>query len=408
METDDDDQDDFPPFGRTRSVMATSLNMAEQLLEMGRQAALSDRRPDAFSILRRLLSMRELPRRVSEEGHASLGELYLKEGQYHKARRCLSIALAHNPTSAHYHFLMGRCHDWDEEADDNEAIQHYRVATELSPRQALFHSVYGLLLTYMNDGVEGTEHLRRAVELNPTDPEIRYNYCVGLLNTGDYDLAEQEVRTMLAARPNELPFQQVFDELQRLRDATAKKPAIAFGLRDQVIPWPYEDQADTNGAPSAPPPRAKPEELPHLSARSHLKPAVGKLSVGQVRQVAAQYGLTSSGAADEVRARVVDALRHAEALTRAVKALDAPVRAALQAVLDEGGWQDAEALVRQFEPASAEPPWHAAWESPSVLTPLRHWGLVYLGRVKGAGRVRIGAIVPLELRGLLTSVLLRN
>lgn len=384
--------------------MTSSLNMAEQLLKMAQQAAERDQRPEAFRLLHRLLSMREIPRPVAEQGHALLGEMLLNEGQYHRARRSLSVALAYNPSSPYYHFLTGRCHDWDDEGDDSEAINHYRVATELAPDQAAFHSAYGLLLTYMDRGVQGKAHLSRAVQIDSTNPEIRYNYCVGLLNCGDYDLAEQEARTMLAAKPNDVAFQQVLEELNRLRQVASTGAPVMIGLRDQVIPWPFLERS-RRSSPVSHSADSDPERLHHLSTRSHVKPAVAKLPASQVRQVATQLGLQSDGPVSECRARVVDALRQAPTLARAVAALDDVARDALHHIMQQDGWHDAEALARRFETKPCEPAWHACWNSPSPLAPLRHWGLVHVGRVSDAGRVRVGAVIPIEVRDLLSSML---
>jgi len=384
--------------------MATSLNMTEQLLKMGEEAVAGDDRPGAFRILRKLLSMREIPRPVTEQAHALLAQVLIKEGQFRQARRSLAVALAHDPASAHYHFLMGRAHDWDDDGDDTEAIHHYRVAVERAPDEATYQSAYGLLLTYVDNVAQGKSHLQKAVRLKSTDPEIRYNYCVGLLNCGDYDQAEQEVRTMLAAQPNDPAFQQVLEELNRLRKiADTGVPAVT-GRCDQVIPWPFPERL---GAPGRAPRGTQPDgaRLPRLSTRSHLKAAVTKLPASHVRQVAIQFGLASGDRVEECRRRLINALSETKTLARAVGALDDVARDALRYLLEQDGWIGAEALGRRFEPETTDRPWHTCWESGSPLAPLRHWGLVYVGETRNRGRTDVGAVIPLELRQTLAAML---
>ena len=206
---------------------------------------------------------------------------------------------------------------------------------------------------------------------------------------------------------DDLAFQQVSEELNRLRQKTGDGPPLAIGRRDQVIPWPFPRSPD-GALPPQREVRAEPEDLPHLSTRSHVKPAVGKLGAAHVRQVGAQFGLALSGTVADCRARVVEALCQPETLARAVEALDDTARSALGFILDSGGWYEAKPLAQRFDGEPVEPPWHASWGSPSMLAPLRHWGLVYLGRVNRAGRARVAAVVPVELRGPLASALARR
>ena len=251
---------------------------------------------------------------------------------------------------------------------------------------------------------QGKSHLQKAVQLKSTDPEIRYNYCVGLLNCGDYDQAEQEVRTMLAAQPNDPAFQQVLEELNRLRKIADTGVPTVTGRCDQVIPWPFPERP---GAPARTSRGRRPDgtRLPRMSTRSHLKPAVTKLPASHVRQVAARFGFESGYQVEECRRRLINALSETKTLARAVGALDDVARDALRYLLEQDGWIGAEALGRRFEPETTDRSWHTCWESGSPLAPLRHWGLVYVGETRNRGRTDVGAVIPLELRQTLAAML---
>ena len=69
--------------------MSMTLNLVDTLLHQGHRLHKLGRIGDAHRIFLRLAGLRKLPPEAAEASQAMLAEIYLKGGQYRRARRCL-------------------------------------------------------------------------------------------------------------------------------------------------------------------------------------------------------------------------------------------------------------------------------------------------------------------------------
>src|SRR5262245_19171252 len=126
-------------------MQACTINMAQALLDHGRELWEQDRYEEANRVLSRLLSLRQLPVAVAERAQFYLGDMQLAQGHYSKARRHLAAAIGGGGGVGETHFLMACALEWDDEADVRAAYRHYRLAVQLEPGQPLYSSAYALM-----------------------------------------------------------------------------------------------------------------------------------------------------------------------------------------------------------------------------------------------------------------------
>src|SRR5947207_3368903 len=101
--------------------MSTTLNLLDQLLSRGRTLHVAGFTHEAALILERLANLRSLPPPIAEEVQERLGDIRFGAGQYKKARRHFTAALAWQPKEARYHFRMATATQADEAGDPERA-----------------------------------------------------------------------------------------------------------------------------------------------------------------------------------------------------------------------------------------------------------------------------------------------
>lgn len=194
--------------------MSKTLNLADQLLAMGRNFQSIGREHDALRILGRLSGLRQLPAEVSEEAQQRLAEMLLRAGRWVRARRHLTALLTQRPDSARYHYLMAGALDGDERSNPRRAAEHYRQSLRLDPKQPKCLGEFGLLALRLGEIEEGLSALRRAVELAPNDPEVVGRLVEGLRQEGMFEEARGAARAGLFRNPRDRRFQKLWNDFQ--------------------------------------------------------------------------------------------------------------------------------------------------------------------------------------------------
>src|SRR5262245_55352725 len=170
-------------------MQASTINMAQALLDRGRTLWEQDRYDEASRVLSRLLSLRELSPQVAERAQFYLGDIQLAQGHYSRARRHLAAAIGSGIGIGETHFLMACALEWDDESDVEAAYKHYRKAVELEPGQPLYSSAYALMRIRRRPERQkydrnALQRLRNSFSASPDDPDIVYNYALGLIEMG--------------------------------------------------------------------------------------------------------------------------------------------------------------------------------------------------------------------------------
>jgi tetratricopeptide (TPR) repeat protein len=209
--------------------MSKTLNLVDRLLENGRRLQALGRSQDALQIFSRLSGFKSLTSGVAEEASARAAEIHLAQRRFKKARRHLTAAIAQQPNSARYHFLMATALDLDEDGDLVRAYDHYKKSLELDPEQPRCLGDFGLVAMCLGEVEEGLQALRKAVELAPDDPEVVAELVEGLCEAGQPDEARAALRAARFRNPRDSRFLKLWNDFQfqQLREAQdAERQAV--------------------------------------------------------------------------------------------------------------------------------------------------------------------------------------
>lgn len=155
----------------------------------------------------------------------TLAMAYLRLGHPDWARQVLTTLSAHNSGAALYPYWLGRI-DYDARAYE-QAITHFRHATELDPKMARAWDNLGLCYYQQNANALSAESFRKAIELDSAaghpSPWPYYNLAVTQQIMGRFADAESSLREAIRLEPK---FSQAYFQLGNVlehsnRDADA-------------------------------------------------------------------------------------------------------------------------------------------------------------------------------------------
>jgi len=138
----------------------------------------------------------------------------------------LQRAVRLQPGNAEYHYRLGRYRFLVQQSPDL-AIDAYRTATALNPNQARYWFDLSSAYQLLGNTQEQAIALQRAIEVDPTTPELAWEAANLFLVQGDFDHALREFRVVLQNDPYLPP--------AALRLCWRIKPDADFLLED-VIP----------------------------------------------------------------------------------------------------------------------------------------------------------------------------
>jgi tetratricopeptide (TPR) repeat protein len=372
--------------------MASTINMAQALLEQGRALWEQDRYDEATQVLSRLLRLRRIPRGIAERAQFYLGDMHLAQGHYPKARRHLAAAIATGTDCGETHFLMARALDWDDEGDPHSAYDHYRRATDLDPGQPLYSSSYALMRIRQrkNRSAAALTRLRDAFGADPDDPDIVYNYVCGLMDLGRSTEAELALRRARKTWPGHPMFEELWYDLLTARGMLRCAPGGALPApppprpaADQPVLLPFPGLAKRAPAPAA------------LRPNARLRTALETLGARDVARLGRILGIPATGSTAEQRDRIRRALLNPNTLRTLVQRLSVDSRRLIRSLQESGGM--ARKRLRGDGPAAHRPHFAAAPTLDS-LDELRRTGLVFPTH---AASERERFMIPSDLRKLL-------
>jgi tetratricopeptide (TPR) repeat protein len=258
--------------------MSRTLNLIDYLFARGRHLQQLGRDQDAQGIFERLAGFRQLPHQIAEETQLRLAEILLDQGEYRAARRHLTAALAHKPTSARYHFLMASSLEGDEDGNERRALEHYRTSLQLDDNQPECLGEAGMLALRLGKVVEGLKWLRRAVELAPDDPETVGRLAEALQEIGRPEEARLTLRAALFRNPRDSRFRKLWSDFHfyeiREKQETQRQEQWDADLETKPVLLPFLRPVSTPAKTSGKRVRrdpAAPLPSPHLPRRGRLR-----------------------------------------------------------------------------------------------------------------------------------------
>jgi protein O-mannosyl-transferase len=131
-----------------------------------------------------------------------LGRLTWRQTEiWHDSEKLWNHALAVSPSSMAY-FHVGRF--MAQRGDLAEAEKHLRRAVEINPTNDVMQSNLALVIARQGNLAEATAHFYRALKINPADPATLNNMGITLAQQGKLDEAIQHFQRALEIRPNDV------------------------------------------------------------------------------------------------------------------------------------------------------------------------------------------------------------
>jgi tetratricopeptide (TPR) repeat protein len=132
--------------------------------------------------------------------HFDYGSALQKEGKLDEAIEHYKIALQFSPKDAKAHTSLAVALTGQSKFD--VAVPHMETALRLDPNNADFHLVYATLLQRIGRHDEAALHFEAATRLKPDSAEAHYSYAAFLAGFGKNDEYISELRTVLRVQPN--------------------------------------------------------------------------------------------------------------------------------------------------------------------------------------------------------------
>lgn len=226
----------------SRTLHRRTLNLVDQLLARGRRLHEMGLFPQAVRLLHKITTLQQLPVAAAEEIQSLLADIQFRQGQFHRARRHLRAALAHQPVSADYHHRLALATDEDPQGNADQALTQYRRCLKLDPKNPHYWCDFGFALLNNEDAEGGLKALRKANRLAPDDPEILALVVRGLNGEGGEAEACQLLRAARFRNPRDGRFCSLwqrfqFDLLWERQQKTPPLPPAAEDKRQAVLPF---------------------------------------------------------------------------------------------------------------------------------------------------------------------------
>jgi len=226
--------------------MSRTLHLIDRLLAIAQNSQTMHRDREAVHYLRRLAAL-ELPPAVAEEVQARLGEIYLQQGQYRRARRHLAIALLYQPDSARYHWQLAAALRKGRYRDLDRAATHYEKSLAIDPEQPRSMAEFGLLCLRLDRIEEGLAALTRAVDLAPNDAAIVARLIKGLCRSDRKEEARDVLRAARFRNPRDGRFRRLYNDFmfdRLLEQQENQRLSLTEGDSRMILPFALPERSD--------------------------------------------------------------------------------------------------------------------------------------------------------------------
>ncbi len=387
-------------------MQAKSINMAQALLERGRELWEQDRYEEACRVLTRLLGLRVLKPQIAERAQFYLGDMQVAQGFYSKARRHLSAAISTGTASGEAHFLMACALEWDDDSDLGHAYRHYRRAVELEPGQPLYSSAYALMRIRRKSkrtkfDREALARLRDSFAACPDDSDIVYNYAFGLIEMARFGEAEFALKRARKRWPDHPAFEGLWHDflirrglLPGSRRAPADTPAPCVVSDEEPVIIPFPTNCPRVDRPA------------RLSSAPSLRMVLATLPKVELTKLQHTLKLVPRSTARENRREIRRALLDRQRLQSLVMDLSVGSRHVIKILSAEGGRADVKRLHMRVDGPAKRRAHFSGSRSNKPLDELRQSGLVYLAGPDGEATKSETALIPADLGKMLGEVMI--
>jgi tetratricopeptide (TPR) repeat protein len=178
----------------------------------------STREPAKIAKLERLLVASLDKKKDSAIHHDWLGQVYMREGQYEKAKMSFTTAIGLKPQEPEFQVNLGSL--LAKQGKMDEGIAAFQKALELRPEHPL--ALFNLGSTYAMQGQydRALEFFHRAERVSPPNHTLFNSLAQAYEAKGQHDRAAEYLKRSLAIKPDQADRR---DELKRIEARLRKK-----------------------------------------------------------------------------------------------------------------------------------------------------------------------------------------
>lgn len=143
------------------------MDKIEKLLLLAADETKAGNYDKAIEAYEEVISMCTETEQAVHLAHWGIGEIYLDNHKYEKAKYHLNKAIELAPNEAGYHYLLGCTCRYTEEID--QSIHHLQKAVELDDSRDIFWCELGWVMGHFRDADKGIEYLKKAMKLNSSN-----------------------------------------------------------------------------------------------------------------------------------------------------------------------------------------------------------------------------------------------
>ncbi|MGQ9630507.1 MAG: tetratricopeptide repeat protein [bacterium] len=312
------------------------------------------------------------------EAYNNLANAYRRQGDDERATPLLEKAISIDPEYADAHLNLGATY-MDAERNE-EAMEHLLKAMELGLETAEAYGKLGEFFLWLNELQHAEASLKRSLEMED-DLEVR-----------------KELYMVLVAQRKE-------EEAQRWKRGIPKSELEKLTARGSLLGGIsiLRKMADESNARKRKRKLRKP-----ISLMGTLRDFLMAHTNDDLRAIAKFLGIPLSRIKkDIIVEQIGEALRDPWTIDSVIERLSEKEREALKAVMDRGGWIDYDELTKKFGNEEKDSPYWIYKMPESTVGGLRLAGILYTGTAELDGKGSRVAIVPEEIRHIISSALSR-
>lgn len=395
--------------------MLLVLSMARRLLQLGRKRLEQFQRDEGLRILRRLLTLPNVPPAVLAKANFLIAQVQYDHEEFQAAHERLAQVVTQAPNNANYHFWLAASTENLPANNAKMSLAHYALAARLAPHDGRKTSVYACKLVATKARAKGLRLLEKVYVRHQNNAAVLENVVEGLLEADRVDDAELVVRRACYQHQDNPAFQSLkcrfrIRMVQRKIEQGATRKVHGNPARNELVIEEGEDEpaiipfqvfgdrmrerarrrlnANQAKQNSRPEPVVGPVPLTASMTLVETLKAVGANTTGLIYQA---LGLVGKNRVATQRRELEQVFGSRTFLTNVIKRLPDDSRKLLRTLVRAGGYVPASTLFQNTGPEA--PP-------PDYVQPLLQRGLLFLGegtRTSTVAETPLVAMIPADL-----------
>lgn len=147
-----------------------------KLFELADQETKAGNYHRAIEFYKEALELSQGNKKEQHLAYWGIGEIYLNNKRYDKAKYYLTKAIELDPDEPIYQYLLGCTYTYTKEID--KAIHHLEKAVHLDDSKDIYWGQLGWVYGYNCDLDRGIKYLKKSLSINPKNTKVLSDICI--------------------------------------------------------------------------------------------------------------------------------------------------------------------------------------------------------------------------------------